>query len=647
VHRVAKLVNDGVNPERILLLTFTRKAAQEMLSRASTILDERCTKISGGTFHSFAHTALRRYAKHIGYTHEFTILDRSDSEDLVQSIRKDMGLSKSDKRFPKKNTLLSLISKSINTSKSIKTIISEDYPQFMSYENDILKIAIAYHTQKRDMNVMDYDDLLVRFLELLQNNPDIQESFKQYYEYIMVDEYQDTNLIQATIIQNITNNKENILVVGDDSQSIYSFRGAHYENIMKFPNLYPRTKLIKLEQNYRSTQPILDLTNALIAKAKNSYSKILFSEKKGDNKPVLVECESDNAQSKFICKKVLELREQGVELKQIAVLIRSGWHSNDLEIELKSHAIPFVKVGGFKFVESSHIKDLLSYFRVLYNTRDEISWTRILMLCEGCGAVAAKKISTALRQGANLDILNKHKNKKYSKELERLILFINNKALIDAKPKDSLETILTLYSPLFKLKYDDYHKRQSDLDSFAKIIERYETLQNLVSEMTLDPPTSLESNASTTENENLCLSTIHSAKGLEWHTVFVLSAIDGYIPSFQSLGDLAQLEEERRLLYVALTRAENNLFIMKPNIDVTRQQSYSFSGIGLSEVSRFLNEGGMMNHLVDKKVVGDTRKSQSRFSLPGNYENNSDIFSEPSSDLLEDNRYSKRRSYYL
>ena len=359
VHRVARLIHDNVPPEKILLLTFTRKAATEMLTRATHLLDHRCHQVSGGTFHSFANLTLRKYASYLGYTNEFTILDQSDSQDLIDQLRKGLNISLTQQRFPKKATIATIYSKHINTGKSIPDIIHQQYPQFSTLSTEITQILSQYQTQKKAINVMDYDDLLIQLQQLLRQVPDVQKELQSQYDYIMVDEYQDTNLIQADIIRLLANQSQNVMIVGDDAQSIYGFRGAHHENIMSFPNLFPNTELIKLEENYRSCQPILDFTNALINQAKTKYSKTLFTSKSGGDKPHYIEASSENEQSQWICKEVLKLREKGIPLNDMAILIRSGFHSNDLELELQAHQINFQKFGGFKFMEAAHIKDVV------------------------------------------------------------------------------------------------------------------------------------------------------------------------------------------------------------------------------------------------------------------------------------------------
>ena len=608
VFRVAKLIDDGVEPESILLLTFTRKAAQEMLKRASTILDHRCNNVSGGTFHAFAVTILRQYAEAIGYDKQFTIMDRSDQEDLVGQIRKQKSALLDKKRFPKKGTLLSIISKSVNTSKTINEIVSNEFPQFYDFIHEIEEIAAEYDYYKREFKVMDYDDLLINLHQLLVSNPDIQEKLQNKYKYIMVDEYQDTNYIQSDIIKALTNKENNIMVVGDDSQSIYSFRGADFKNIINFPQLFNGCEIVKLEQNYRSTQPILNLTNAIISNAKEKYAKELFTTLPGDTKPQYIDTKDENAQSKFICKKILEEREKGIELKDMAILMRSGWHSNDLEIELQAHNIPFIKFGGFKFIEAAHVKDLIALLRIIFNPRDQVSWNRLLMLIDGLGASGAAKLSNNIITSINNNIpisLDHIKNKKYFTEVDQLLRLVFSTEPTE-KPSVITDKAMTWYTPVFQLNYDDFKKRQSDIDSVEGIADRFDTLEDFLTDLSLDPPeaTQIDTFAKDQDNEKLTLSTIHSAKGLEWKVVFLLSAVDGYIPSFQSLNDLAQLEEERRLMYVALTRAQEQLYILKPNLNNSSGNYYRFSGYQFAQASRFLSEKDVLNNFTEQTRNG-------------------------------------------
>jgi len=340
IYRVARLVEEGIKPENILLLTFTRKASQEMLRRASLLLDKRCGKIAGGTFHSFGNIILRKYAKLLGFRNNFTILDRSDAEDVLNLLRTRLGYNKKKTRFPRKQTILKVISNAINKSTSIGDILSEEYPHFMDNLPEIEYMAKEYKIYKKEHSLMDYDDLLVYLKILLEQNEGVKEKLSEYYKYIMIDEYQDTNRLQAETGRLLAFRHNNIMAVGDDSQSIYSFRGANFRNIMDFPKIFPGAKIITIEENYRSTQPVLDLTNNIIKHAKEKYSKTLFTKNEGTGKPVFITAQNENYQSAFIVQRVLELREEGIPLNQIAVLFRSGWHSNELEIELAAGNIP-------------------------------------------------------------------------------------------------------------------------------------------------------------------------------------------------------------------------------------------------------------------------------------------------------------------
>jgi DNA helicase-2/ATP-dependent DNA helicase PcrA len=619
VHRVARLIHEGISPESILLLTFTRKAANEMLARASRLLDSRCHQVSGGTFHSFSNTTLRHYSESIGYPPNFTIMDRSDSEDLIQLLRKEKGLGRTDKRFPKKRTLASIIGKSTNTTQPIDEIISKEYPQFIDFISEINHLSNAYHHQKKVMKVMDYDDLLTKLVDLLITTPQVRAQLQLQYRYIMVDEYQDTNTIQSTIIENLVNSSQNIMVVGDDSQSIYSFRGANYRNIMDFPQKYPQAQIITLTHNYRSTQPILDLTNEMISYAREKFTKTLVTDKISTQKPVYIETSTENMQSRFICKKILELREKGVELNDIAVLMRSGWHSNDLELELNGCNIPFVKYGGFKFVESAHIKDIIAILKLIYNPSDQLSWQRILVLFDGLGSAGATQLINDICR--HLDSPSRfpmasYQTKKYSDEFKQLFALVFNSFQTPCTPAILLDAVLLFYTPLFKMTYDDHAKRHSDIESLEAITARFDDLGSLLTEMSLEPPTGSQADHSHgnspghghgqgDDNEQITLSTIHSAKGLEWHTVFMMSCVDGYIPSFQSLGEWAQLEEERRLLYVALTRAKETLFILKPHLDLSHSNYYRYSGMSFSKLSRFLSDPTTIKPLMDRWVLDE------------------------------------------
>lgn len=604
VYRVAYLVENGIKPDEILLLTFTRKAAEEMLRRASLLLDERCQKVSGGTFHSFANSVLRRYAAVLGLSNNFTILDRSDSEDTINLIRTQLGFNKTDKRFPRKRALNEIISISVNKSEKIEDVLYDEYPQFMEWTDEIKKINEEYKKYKFAKSLLDYDDLLVFLKDLLEKNERVRQALAGKYKYIMVDEYQDTNKLQAYIVCLLASEHKNIMVVGDDSQSIYSFRGANFKNIMDFPKIFKEARVITLEENYRSTQPILNMTNEVIRFAKEGFEKNLFTKKQGRKLPVFVDVRDENAQSKFIADKILELREEGIELGDIAVLFRSGWHSNDLEVELANRNIPFAKYGGQKFVEAAHIKDVLSYLRIVHNRADLVSWYRALLLLRGVGPKTAERIIfevLAHRDDFSIDPKLLDKTEGLGKLLELLKDFDAGKN----QPDLMVNVFLKYYQPYLKEKYDDFNKRLNDLDSLARIASRYKSLEQFLTDMALEPPerSIVEAGNRDKDDSILTLSTIHSAKGLEWHTVFLIYVAEGHLPSYLSLEDTGAIEEERRLFYVALTRAKENLFLLKPHVDRSPKSYFDGSGTVFTNVSRFLEEGRILDKFVEKESV--------------------------------------------
>ena len=589
VYRVARLVESGVPPDNILLLTFTRKAAQEMLRRASMMMDSRCERVRGGTFHAVANTLLRKYAHVIGYEPNFTILDRSDSEEVINILRNQLGLKGKSRRFPRKNTIAEIFSKANNKLEPISKVMEREYFHFFDDLKDLLVLQALYKRQKKSNQLMDYDDLLINLKNLLENHAEVRSAISQQFRYIMVDEYQDTNRLQADIIRLMADEHDNVMVVGDDSQSIYSFRGANFRNIMDFPHQFPGVRIIKLEENYRSTQPILNLTNVIIDNAKEKYTKHLFTRKVRGPRPVILSAENENYQSRFICQKVLELREEGVPINTIAVLCRAAFHTFDLEIELGRRNIPYVKYGGFKFIETAHVKDVLSHLRLLVNPRDSISWSRVLMLVEKIGPRTSHNIVEWIlnnRKGPE-DLINYPEKGKFTggiKALHALMITIAKKGLTIS---DQIGLICRYYEPILKNKYDDYPKRIKDLEHLQNITDRYQNLEHFLSDVALEPPNESVSGVVplTSDNERLILSTIHSAKGLEWHTVFIIWALEGKFPSSYAFNSEEEMEEERRLMYVAATRAKKNLFITYP-INIYDR----VTGETLSKPSRFVKE---------------------------------------------------------
>ena len=590
VYRVARLVESGVDPANILLLTFTRRASAEMLRRASQLLDGRCERVAGGTFHSFANTVLRRHGAALGISPGFTILDRGDSEDVINLLRAQLGLDKKEKRFPRKQAIAEIYSMAVNKSRPLNELIDEEYPHLLDYFDELLELQARYALYKHERNLLDYDDLLVKLRELLDTHPEIRQRLAQQYRFIMVDEYQDTNALQADIVRLLAATHDNVMVVGDDAQSIYSFRGANFRNIMDFPRLFPAARLIKLEENYRSTQPILAAANTIISRAREGYAKELFTEKRDGDVPLLVMAETEQFQSRFVCQRVLELREEGVPLSDIAVLFRSSFHSFDLEIELTRANIPFVKRGGFKFVESAHIKDVLAHLRVVANPRDAVSWHRVLLLLEGIGPRTSEEIIDWIFAGADPAVqLESFPKRTFVSDLRALAGLLRRLADETRRPAELLTEVCKYYEPILKRVHrEDYPKRQKDLDQFGAIAMRFENLQNLLTDMALDPPTDTVGDVlSTTEDDEglLTLSTIHSAKGLEWHTVFIIWATDGRFPSYYNVDKADELEEERRLMYVAATRAKQHLYIVYPVNIYDRNL-----GMVLGKPSRFIDD---------------------------------------------------------
>jgi DNA helicase-2/ATP-dependent DNA helicase PcrA len=584
-YRVARLIEDGISPDNILLLTFTKKAASQMLSRATKVLDERCEKVAGGTFHSFANLILRKYSKLLNLKNNFTILDKTDCEDIINHLTGQL-FPKKEKRFPKKSTILEIYSKSVNKETPTKQIIHDEFPQFEHCEDSIIEIHKAYVVYKRENSVLDYDDLLLYVKLLLENNEDLRKRLSNQYKYIMVDEYQDTNTLQADVIKLLASEHNNIMAVGDDSQSIYSFRGANFRNILDFPKLFKNTKIIKLEQNYRSTQNILNLTNEIISKAKERYAKNLFSNITSPVVPALICAKDSQMEADFICQRIIELLDENVSLSDICVLARNARMSYFLEIELSKRKIPFQKFGGPKFMETAHIKDVVAHLRVLLNPEDVISYNRILLLLKGVGAATVNTIMPILKGQQNPDIRLLPSKKVMGivpllKTMEDLRAKLSN-----SKPSEIVAEVIEYYRPILKDKYDDFSKREKDLEHLQYLSEQYANLENFISDMALEPPdASVEGMyKNNVDDEALTISTIHSAKGLEWDSVFIIGAVDGRFPSAYSFNSEEEMDEELRLMYVATTRAKNNLYITYP-VDM---YDYSMNMV-LSKPSRFLD----------------------------------------------------------
>lgn len=595
-YRVARLIESGINPSNILLLTFTKKAADEMLNRAVMILDSRCEKVAGGTFHSFANYILRKYSDSLELRNNFTIIDRADAEDVINHIRSQI-VTKQEKRFPRKGTILDIYSKAVNKNMAAQEIIESEYNQFVHCVDKINEISKQYALYKRENSLLDYDDLLLYLRALLQSNENIRKKLSNQYKYIMIDEYQDTNSLQADIIRLLASEHNNVMAVGDDSQSIYSFRGANFRNILDFPAIFPNTKIIKLEQNYRSSQNILALTNKIIDKAKEKYTKRLFSDIESPEKPALI-CTNDmQTEAEFVAQRVLELQEEDISLNDIAVLCRSARMTYNLEIELSKRAIPYRKYGGLKFIETAHVKDVIAHLRVVLNPNDIISINRILLLLDGVGAQTAMKLLPLVAK-ENLDTEKLMLPAKSSDSIKKLFTTVGKQRQYLMKPSTIVDNILAYYEPILMEKYDDYPKRLKDLEHFHYLSEQYSNLEDFLSDLALEPPDSSVSEVENGANADECLtlSTIHSAKGLEWKAVFIIGAVDGRFPSVYSFNSEEELDEELRLMYVAATRAKTYLYITYP-IDMFDHAT----GMVLSKPSRFLD--GIDESILERWVL--------------------------------------------
>jgi len=585
VYRVAYLLEQGVDPEKILLLTFTRKASQEMLWRAGQLLNETCRRVVGGTFHGIANMLLRRHGHHLGFGSSFTIIDRADAEGIINLLKGSLGLTGRDKQFPTKRVLINILSGSVNKSIPIDDLVFESYPHLSEHVDDIVNLNKHYKDFKFNNGLMDYDDLLVNWKRLLAEVPDARLEIAARYSHIMVDEYQDTNLIQADIVRLLAHGHENVMVVGDDSQSIYSFRGADFYNIMRFPKVFKDTKVIKLEENYRSTQPILSLTNDIINNATEKYAKTLFSKIEGKMKPWLFAGRDEREEAAFVSKKIAELRGKGVELQNIAVLFRSGFHSYKLEMELNSTSVDFEKRGGMKLTESAHMKDVIAFLRLQVNPFDTLSWNRILLHLDKVGPKTARKIADAIATSGNPgQALSEYPcGKTWKNGVANLAQLFRDMGR-ETAPGSLYELVWAYYQPLFEKIYrDDYPKRQKDLDQLKSIVAGYADLQSFVDDTTLDPPEPAKG-LSKEDKNRMILSTIHSSKGLEWDAVFVMGLADGRFPhASATMGE--QWEEERRLLYVAATRARKYLYLTYPRELMTPDRQYRRVGM-----SPFLSE---------------------------------------------------------
>jgi DNA helicase II / ATP-dependent DNA helicase PcrA len=605
VHRVAALVERGVPPERILLLTFTRRAAQEMLDRAERLAGGAARRVQGGTFHGTAHRVLRRYGPAAGLPRDFSIMDAADASDLMSIARTALGygeprakqhagpLDGPARRFPRAETCVTLYSRQVNTDRPVADLLEEGWPHFLAWAGDLERIFADYVRRKTDANLLDYDDLLLSLALLLEHGGEVGERIRGDYDHVLVDEYQDTNPLQARILRALCPHGR-ITAVGDDAQSIYAFRGATIDNIMAFPAQFAGTTIITLEQNYRSTAPILHASNTVISRATTRYTKQLWTDRDGGELPWLVTVRDEREQTRFIVDRLLELHEEGTPLREIAVLVRAGYLSADLEVELANRRIPYEKWGGLKFLEAAHIKDVLAFLRLLDNPQDEVSWYRLLRLLPGVGDTTARTaVETLARHGWQpLALGSVRASSRAAPGLAALGALLEGlrTAPPPAPPGEEIMAVRRLYDRLLVETYDDPQPRLADLDQLAIIAAGYATRTDLLAALALEPPAATQDLAvgGDEETDALIISTVHSAKGREWDAVFVPWTVDGIYPMARSAGNDEAVEEERRLLYVAMTRARDHLCLVYPLQSYPSRMAADYS---YGQLSRFLDEG--------------------------------------------------------
>jgi DNA helicase-2/ATP-dependent DNA helicase PcrA len=588
-HRVAHMIIEGVSPERILLLTFTRRASQEMTRRVESIVrasarDAIPLPAGGlpwsGTFHSIANRLLRRFARNLGLDPGFSVLDRGDAADMIDVVRHEQKLTRTSRRFPKKDTCLAIYSRCVNTQRPLADTLDETYPWCADWADELAELFRHYVLRKQQCQSLDYDDLLLYWSHLVAE-PEFAEEIGSWFDHVLVDEYQDTNLVQAQILNALKPDGSGVTVVGDDAQSIYSFRAADVENILGFPDQYmPSAKVITLEQNYRSTQPLLDSANCLIAESERQYRKNLFSERRDGGKPRYITVEDGDAEAEYVVTSILANRELGMALKDQAVLFRGAHHSDRLELELVRRNIPYVKFGGLKFLEAAHVKDLLSVLKWAENPRNEVAAFRVLKLLPGMGPANAARCFERLAVNEHSISALKEFRAPAAAAGEwpafcSLMVSLGGAEIGDRGWQSQVSEVRRWYQPHLERIYDGIDTREADLEQLEQISGRYPTRERFLTELTLDPPSAAGDLAGDPllDEDYLILSTVHSAKGQEWESVFVLNVTDGNFPSEFATGKPEMIEEERRLLYVAMTRAKQSLSLLSPlRFHVTQQR---------------------------------------------------------------------------
>lgn len=601
--RVARLVLAGTDPQRILMLTFSRRAASEMERRVGRVLHQALGFKStqqppafhwAGTFHAIGARLLREHAGQIGLSESFTILDRADAEDQMSLVRQELGLAATKNRFPLKGTCLSIYSRVVNSQSSLATVLQTVFPWCQVWEHELKRLFQAYVAAKQAQHVLDYDDLLLYWAQMM-TDPGIAQAVGARFEHVLVDEYQDTNRLQATILMAMKPDGRGLTVVGDDAQSIYAFRAAEVRNILDFPQQFtPAARVVALEQNYRSTQPILDASNAVIAQAADRFPKRLWSDRAASSRPALVTVPDEAQQATWVADQVLQQREQGLALKSQAVLFRASHHSAALELELTRRNIPFVKFGGLKFLEAAHVKDVLSVLRWVQNPRSRLAAFRVAQRVEGIGPASARRLLDTMEAAPDpAAALRDFKPPAAAREAWADFAATWTTLHATSTWPGDLDAANRWYAPQLQRLFDDAAVREADLAQLARIAAGYASRERFLTELTLDPPDATSDEAGTPHRDEdyLILSTIHSAKGQEWQSVHVLNVVDGCMPSDMATGHAAEIEEERRLLYVAMTRAKRQLSLMVPQRFYVHQQAGRGDRHVYASLTRFIPPG--------------------------------------------------------
>lgn len=587
-YRVAYLVEKGVTPDRILLLTFTNKAAKEMLRRVEDILPDDFSRMWGGTFHHVGHRILRRFGEKIGLSRQFTILDQEDSKDLIGACLSDAGIDTREKRFPKPEILQTLFSLSANCERELPDLIEERYDYFIELTGEIEKMAGLYRERKQSNQAVDYDDLLTLTLELLQSEPDVLDHCQERFQHLLVDEYQDTNKVQADLVDLIADRHHQVMVVGDDAQSIYSWRGANFENILTFPDRHPGCQVIRIETNYRSTPEILELANTSIGHNTRQFEKRLQATKETSVKPALIALEDSRRQAQFVAQRVLELREEGVDLHEIAVLYRSHYHSMEIQMELTRRNIPFQITSGLRFFEQAHVKDVAAFLKLAVNPQDEVSFKRIALMMPGVGAMTAHRLWSDRRSGMAWNQLKVPAKAKTAWAQWAALQSELDQDASESRPDQVIQKVIeAFYEDYLKVKYPNYENRYDDLRQLQNYAQEFEQNADFLAQLSLMSNLDMgTTSAAPQDEEALQLSSIHQAKGLEWKVVFVVMLCDGMFPSSRSIESEEGEEEERRLFYVSATRAQDELYLLYPQMHSSR----GAYGDTWKQASRFLSE---------------------------------------------------------